>query len=59
MVFYQPYCKVSFVVAAGLTTRKTAARYLRGLERFGILVGEKRGRNVVYRHPAFSEVLAA
>lgn len=59
LVFYQPYCKVAFVVEAGLAERKTAARYLRELERIGILAGEKRGREVIYRHPALLEVLKA
>lgn len=59
LIFYQPYCKVAFVVEAGLAERKTAARYLRELERAGILAGEKRGREMIYRHPALLEVLKA
>jgi len=33
--------------------------YLQELERIGILTGEKRGRQVIYRHPALLEVLSA
>ena len=59
LIFRQPYCKISFVVDAGIAQRQTAAGYLRALERIGILVGEKCGREVVYRHPALLEVLTA
>ena len=57
LIFRQPYCKISFVVEAGIAERKTASVYLQELERVGILRGEKRGREMVYRHPALLEVL--
>lgn len=57
LIFRQPYCKISFVVEAGIAERKTASEYLQQLERIGILVGEKRGREMVYRHPALLKVL--
>ncbi|MEX2606927.1 MAG: Fic family protein [Kiritimatiellia bacterium] len=59
LIFRQPYCKIAFVVDAGLAERKTASVYLKELERIGILEGEKVGREVVYRHPALLEVLKA
>jgi Fic family protein len=59
LIFRQPYCKIAFVVEAGIAERKTASEYLQELERIGILVGEKRGREMVYRHPALLEVLTA
>ena len=59
LVFHQPYCKIAFLVDAGLAERKTASRYLRELERVGILASEKRGREVIYKHPALLEVLKA
>jgi len=59
LTFRQPYCKISFVVEAGIAERKTASAYLRELERIGILQGEKRGRETVYRHPALLKVLTA
>ena len=58
LIFAQPYVKVNFVVEAGIAERKTAAEYLRALEQIGVLVGEKRGREVIYRHPALLEVLS-
>jgi Fic family protein len=59
LIFRQPYCKISFVVEAGIAERKTASAYLRELERIGLLQGEKRGRETVYRHPALLMVLTA
>lgn len=59
LIFNQPYCKIAFVIDAGIAERKTASFYLRELERIGILAGEKRGREIVYRHPALLEVLTA
>ncbi|MBN1945992.1 MAG: Fic family protein [Bradymonadales bacterium] len=59
LIFRQPYCKISFLVEAGIAERKTASVYLKELERIGILVGTKRGREVVYRHPALLELLTA
>lgn len=59
LIFQQPYCKISFVVDAGLAERKTASIYLQQLERIGILVGQKIGREKVYKHPALIEVLTA
>jgi len=46
------------VVDAGIAKRKTASEYLQELERIGILAGETRGREVIYRHPALLEALA-
>ena len=57
LIFRQPYCKIAFVVDAGIAKRKTASEYLQELGRIGILVGETRGREVIYRHPALLEVL--
>jgi len=59
LIFQQPYCKIAFVVDAGIAKRQTASEYLQELERIGILAGEKRGRQVIYRHPALLEALAA
>ena len=58
LVFAQPYVKVKFVVDAGIAERKTAAGYLHALELIGVLVGEKRGWEVIYRHPALLQVLS-
>ncbi len=57
LIFRQPYCKISFIVDAGIAKRKTASEYLQELERIGVLVGEKHGRETIYKHPALLEVV--
>lgn len=57
LIFRQPYCRISFLVEAGIAKRQTASLYLQELERIGVLSGEKKGREVVYKHPALLEVL--
>jgi Fic family protein len=57
LIFRQPYCKISFIVDAGIAKRKTASEYLQELERIGVLIGEKHGRETIYKHPALLEVL--
>jgi len=59
LVFTQPYCKIQFLVDAGIAQRQTASVYLQELEKLGVLKGEKRGREVIYKHPALLQVLAA
>jgi Fic family protein len=59
LIFAQPYCKIGFLVEAGIAQRQTASEYLQALEGLGILKGEKRGREVLYRHPALVKVLTA
>ena len=59
LIFQQPYCKIAFVVEAGIAKRKTASEYLQELERIGILASEKRGRQVIYKHPALLEAITA
>ena len=38
---------------------KTASEYLQELEKLGILKSEKRGREVLYKHPALLKALTA
>jgi Fic family protein len=57
LIFVQPYVRIQSLVDAGLGQRETASLYLRELERIGVLQREKRGREVLYRHPALLEVL--
>jgi Fic family protein len=57
LIFRQPYCRIGFLVDAGVAKRKTASAYLQELERIGMLAGERRGREVVYKNPALLNVL--
>jgi Fic family protein len=59
LIFTQPYCKIQFLVEAGIAKRQTASEYLQELEKIGVLTGEKQGREVLYKHPALVRVLAA
>jgi Fic family protein len=59
LIFKQPYCKIKYVVDAGIAERQTASVYLQELERIGILIGEKRGRETIYKNPALVKVLTA
>ena len=59
LVFTQPYAKIQFLVDAGIAQRQTASEYLQELEKLGILKAEKRGREVLYKHPALLKVLTA
>jgi len=59
LIFTQPYVRIQTVIDAGIAKRDAASEYLRELERIGVLQSEKRGREVLYRHPALLEVLKA
>ena len=47
-IFKQPYCKIQFLERAGMGTRQTCAKYLRDLEKLGVLTGQKIGREVYF-----------
>lgn len=57
-IFYHPYCKIGFLIEAGIAERQTASVYLRELEAIGILTSEKRGREVIYKNPALLDILS-
>jgi len=57
LIFVQPYVRIQSVIDAGLAQRDTASEYLQELERIGVLEKQKRGREVLYRHPALLGVL--
>ena len=50
LIFTQPYVKIKFLMDAGIGGRKAASEYLKALEQIGVLVGERHGREIVYRH---------
>ena len=57
LVFTQPYCKIQFLVEAGIAKRQTASEYLRELEKIEVLTAEKQGREILYKNPALLAVL--
>ena len=58
LLFMQPYTKVQFLVSAGIAERKTAAEYLKELEKIGILTAHPVGRELLYLNVRLYELLA-
>ena len=56
-IFRQPYCKIQSLERAGMGTRQTCSKYLRELERLGVLHGQRVGREVVFINRALFELL--
>ena len=56
-IFRQPYCKIQFLEHAGMGTRQTCSKYLRELERLGVLQGQKMGREVYFINQDLFELL--
>jgi len=56
-IFRQPYCKIQFLERAGMGTRQTCSKYLRELERLGVLHGQKIGREVYFINQGLFELL--
>lgn len=59
LIFTQPYVRIQTMIDAGLAKRDAASDYLRELEQIGVLQSQKRGREVLYRHPALLDALTA
>lgn len=57
-LFRQPYTKVQHLVKAGIAERKTAAAYLRELEKAGILRSHKSGREVLFLNVKLFQLLS-
>jgi len=47
-IFEQPYSRVASIVDKGLFERRTAMKYLRELERIGILISVQRGNQILF-----------
>jgi len=56
-IFYQPYCKIGFLVEAGIAERKTVAVYLQKLEDIGVLKSVKAGRERIFLNPKLLDLL--
>ncbi len=57
LIFVQPYCRIKNLEDIGLAKRQTASVYLKELCKIGILKEEKRGREKVYIHPRYIQLL--
>ncbi|HZL94682.1 MAG TPA: Fic family protein [Vicinamibacterales bacterium] len=57
MLFKQPYCRIANVVDAGLAKRQTASVYLKSLAEIGVLREVTTGRESLFVHPKYIELL--
>lgn len=57
LLFRQPYCRISNLVESGLAKRQTASVYLKQLADIGILKEIKSGRENIFVHPKYIELL--
>ncbi len=59
LLFRQPYVKGQFLVDSGIAKRKTAAEYLKELEKIGILSLQKVGRESLYLNVGLHNLLSS
>lgn len=58
LLFMQPYCRIAHIVDAGLAKRQTASVYLKQLAEIGVLEEVKAGRESLFVHPKYIELLS-
>ncbi len=56
-LFKQPYCRINNLVSAGVAKRQTASVYLKQLCDIGVLKELKSGREALFVHPKYIELL--
>jgi len=57
LMFTEPYCRIANLIAAGIAKRQTASDYLKALVAAGVLHEEKFGRDKVFIHRAYLDLL--
>jgi Fic family protein len=57
-IFRQPYTKGQFLVEVGIAQRKTAAEYLKALEKAGIMKSMKIGKQTLYLNKGLYDLLS-
>ena len=57
LLFKQPYCRIANVVDAELAKRQTASVYLKSLAEIGVLKEINAGRESLFVHPKYIELL--
>ncbi|MDH3304421.1 MAG: Fic family protein [Gammaproteobacteria bacterium] len=57
LLFRQPYCRIGNLVDAGIAKRQTASMYLKRLCEIGVLREVKSGRENIFVHPKYIELL--
>jgi Fic family protein len=56
-LFKQPYCRINNLVSADVAKRQTASVYLKQLCDIGVLKEVKSGRETLFVHPKYIELL--
>ena len=56
-IFEQPYCRVASIVYKGLYERRTAMKYLRELEKIGILKAVPKGNQILFLNIGLYDLL--
>ncbi len=56
-LFKQPYCRINNLVTTGIAKRQTASVYLKQLCDIGVLREVKSGRDTLFVHPKYVELL--
>jgi Fic family protein len=56
-LFKQPYCRINNLVSTGVAKRQTASVYLKQLCDIGVLKEYKSGRETLFVHPKYIELL--
>jgi Fic family protein len=59
LMFTKPYCRINDVVARGIAKRESASKYLKELVAIGMLVEEKSGRDKIYLHRIYMDLLSS
>jgi Fic family protein len=57
LIFEQPYCRIGNLVEANIAKRQTASVYLKQLCEIGVLTEMKAGREKLFIHPKFMQLL--
>ena len=57
LLFKQPYCRIGNLVNADIAKRQTASVYLKQLCDIGVLREYKSGRETLFVHPKYIELL--
>jgi hypothetical protein len=57
LIFKQPYARISNIVESKIVGREAASKYLKELVRLGVLVEEKKGRDKIFLHRKYLDVL--
>ncbi|MBX9927094.1 MAG: Fic family protein [Hyphomicrobiaceae bacterium] len=59
LMFIAPYCRIADIVESGIAKRQTASEYLKALAAVGVLTEERAGRDKVFIHRDYIDLLSS